>query len=267
MRTALFVPATRLDRVAKAWAAGADAVIVDLEDAVAAAAKPAARQALAEYLTTADRPVWVRVNAGDTPWWEDDLAACASQPGLAGLVVPKAEPDDALRRACATGVPIMPLIETPVGLAQAQEVATFDGVQRLCFGILDFMAALGTRPGSAAAQDVLQQMRFHVLLASSLRGLAAPLDTVYPSISDESGLRAHADAGMSMGLGGMLCIHPSQICVVHAVYRPSADALQWAQRVLAHVQQTGEQAFQLDGQMVDLPVIRRAQRILSASED
>ncbi|MFA7437952.1 CoA ester lyase [Castellaniella sp.] len=263
MRSALFVPATRLDRVAKAWASGADAVIVDLEDAVAPDAKDTARQQLVGYLQDAPRPVWVRINAGDTDEFEADLAVCRAQAGLAGLVLPKAEHDAALSRATATGLPVMALVETPAGVDELNAIAATSGVQRLCFGILDFMEALGTRPQTAAAQAVLQTLRFKVLLASRRQGLADPLDTVYPDFSDTVGLQAFAQDARDLGFGGMLCIHPRQVPVVHAVHAVSEAEQAWARRVLAHHQQTGSLAFQLDGQMVDQPVISRARRIIA----
>ncbi|MFA5663864.1 CoA ester lyase [Castellaniella sp.] len=265
MRSALFVPATRLDRVAKAWASGADAVIVDLEDAVAADAKDAAREQLAAYLGSGAQAVWVRINAGDTEWFEADLAACRGQAGLAGLVLPKAEDDAALRQATAAQQPVMALVETPAGVDQLDAIAAVPGVQRLCFGILDFMEALGTRLHTAAAQAVLQALRFRVLLASRRHGLADPLDTVYPDFSDAAGLQSFAEEARDLGFGGMLCIHPKQVPVVHAVHAVSAAELAWARRVLAQHEQTGLLAFQLDGQMVDQPVLSRARRILARS--
>lgn len=264
LRTALFVPGSRPERFAKALDAGADAVIVDFEDAVEEALKAQARDNLRAFLD--DRPearVWVRVNMAGHPGHAEDLALCA-HPGVLGLLLPKAESVEQVVRAAAVGKPVWPIVESARGLAELPSMARAAGVERLTFGGLDLGVDLGLAAGSEAAERILDQARFALLLHSRLAGLAQPLDTVFPRIDDEAGLsRFAADAG-AMGFAGMLCIHPRQVPVVHAALAPSAADVAWAQRVV-EAAAGGAGAFKVDGQMVDAPVIQRARRILAAT--
>ncbi|WP_251978501.1 HpcH/HpaI aldolase/citrate lyase family protein [Salinicola avicenniae] len=261
-RSALFVPANRPERIPKALASGADITIVDLEDAVAAEAKPAARQALLTYLTQASpRSVWVRINADDDDVLED-LAICQDQPGVAGLVVPKAESPRALAQAAALGRPIMPLIESAIGLQRLDELARVEGIAQLSFGALDLGLDLGIDPHSEGGRWMLDQARYQLVLQSRLAGLCAPIETVHPEFRDTSVVAAAARRAVDMGFGGMLCIHPRQVEIVNAAFHPGDDELAWARRVLAAAEQDAG-AAQVDGQMIDAPVMERARRLLA----
>ncbi|MBV2180595.1 MAG: CoA ester lyase [Castellaniella sp.] len=263
MRTALFVPASRPDRFPKAIASGADAVIIDLEDSVAPEAKAEARDALVRY--TADHPrerLWVRINDGTTPWFDDDLAVCRSSPAIAGIVLPKAQAAEHVYIVSGAGKPLMPVIESASGLRVLDRIAEANGVVRLSFGILDLMVEFGTRPRTEGAQRILDQVRFQILQASRMHGLADPLDTVYMDFSDPDGLLRTATLASDMGFGGMLCIHPAQVPVAHQAYRPQPDEVDWARRVVDHADSTGDYIFRLDGRMIDLPLIERARRVL-----
>ncbi|MGB6007970.1 HpcH/HpaI aldolase/citrate lyase family protein [Castellaniella sp.] len=263
MRSALFVPANRPDRFPKALASGADAVIVDLEDSVAPDAKSAARDALAAY--AADHPqdrLWVRINDGSTRWFEDDLALCRELSAVAGIFLPKAQAAEHVYKVSGAGKPLIPIIESAQGLRVLDDIAEANGVERLTFGILDLMVEFGTRPQTDGAQRILDQVRFQILQASRMHGLADPVDTIYADFSDETGLEQAAVLARDMGFGGKLCIHPRQVPVVHQVYRPLPEELDWARRVVEHAERTGEYAFRLDGRMVDLPVIESARRVL-----
>ncbi|WP_322999429.1 CoA ester lyase [Castellaniella sp.] len=263
MRSALFVPATRPDRFSKAIASGADAVIVDLEDSVAPDAKSAARDALARH--AAEHPqdrLWVRINDGSTSWFEDDLALCRELPAVAGILLPKAQAADHVYKVSGAGKPLIPIIESAQGLRVLDKIAEANGVVRLTFGILDLMVEFGTRPQTEGAQRILDQVRFQILQASRMHGLADPVDTIYADFSDEAGLEGAAVLARDMGFSGKLCIHPKQVPVVHRVYRPLPEELDWARRVVEHAERTGEYAFRLDGRMVDRPVIESARRVL-----
>lgn len=263
MRSALFVPANRPDRFPKAIASGADAVIVDLEDSVAPDDKSTARNALARYATEHPQArLWVRINDGATSWFDDDLAMCRELPGVVGIVLPKAQAAEHVYKVSGAGKPLIPAIESAEGLRVLDAIAGANGVVRLTFGILDLLVEFGSRPGTEGAQIVLDQVRFQILQASRMNGLADPLDTVYADFSDAEGLEKAAVLARDMGFGGMLCIHPKQVPVVHQVYQPLPEELDWAQRVVDHADGTGEYTFRLDGRMVDLPVIERARRVL-----
>jgi (S)-citramalyl-CoA lyase len=258
----LFVPATRPERIPKALATGADAVIVDLEDAVAESLKAEARNHLDVFLTAnPDARVLVRINAADHPQQAEDLALCARQPGVIGVLLPKVESAAQVAVAVGCGKPVWPIIESARGLVALAEIAGAPGVERLSFGALDLGLDLGLASGTAAAERILDQARYALLLQSRLANLAMPLDSVFPDIKNLHGLaRTVADA-RDTGFGGLLCIHPSQVAVVHETLMPSAEELAWAQRVLA-AGASGDGVFVVDGQMIDAPVIGRARRLL-----
>ena len=262
VRTALFVPATRPERIPKALASGADAVIVDLEDAVAEDLKALARGHLEEFLAaTPDARVLVRINAAGHPQQAEDLALCAAWPGIVGVLLPKVDSAGQVATAAACGKPVWPIVESAGGLAALSEIAAARGVERLSFGALDLGLDLGLASGTAAAERILDQARYALLLQSRLANLAPPLDSVFPDIGNSQGLARFAADARDMGFGGMLCIHPSQVAVVHETLMPSADELAWAQRVVS-ASVSGGGVFVVDGHMVDAPVIGRARRLL-----
>jgi citrate lyase subunit beta/citryl-CoA lyase len=259
----LFVPALRLDRVEKARAGAAHEVIVDLEDAIAAGDKDAARRAVAEI--PAGRPVHVRVNGRGTPHHEDDLravAAAASASAVSAVVVPKVESADDLAGAAAAVPPhvaVIALVETARGIVAADAIAAA-GPARLLFGSFDYVADIGARPGP----EVLAYPRSRLVVASRAAGLPAPVDGPTLATGDDDLLRVEAQAARVLGMGGKLCIHPAQLAVVHEVFGASEDELAWARNVLAAAADHGGGVFTLDGSMVDEPVLARARRLLGA---
>jgi len=269
VRCALFVPGSRLERFAKALAAGADVVIVDFEDAVEEPLKQQARDNLAAFLqATPQASVWVRVNAPQHQQHAADLAFCAQQPGVAGLLLPKVENAAQVAMAWHGGKPVWPIIESAKGLLALAQIAAAEGVERLSFGSLDLALDLGLNTESEAGRQFLDQARMAVQLHSRAAGLAPPLDGVFPAIADAQGLQRAMRHAYDMGYGGALCIHPQQVPVIHAALAPSAEQLTWARRVLAASEAAnGAGAFQLDGQMVDAPVVLRAQRLLAGHLD
>ena len=269
-RSFLFVPANRPERFAKALASGAGAVIIDLEDAVAPDAKPAARAQLAQAWAGFTEPerarLVVRVNAVSTPWHLDDLQLMANlaAEGLGGVVLPKAEAPDMLRTLAAhTGAAcaLLPMVETAAGLATIDALAGCPQVCRLVFGNLDFQADVGMACGPDEAE--LAPVRLALVLASRRVGLAAPVDGITAALHDTDQLRSHTARSQRFGFGARLCIHPAQVAVVNAGLGPSAREVDWALRVLAHQQRTGEGVFTLDERMVDAPVLKLAQRTLA----
>lgn len=249
----LFVPANRPERFEKAAASGADAVILDLEDAVSSDAKSTARESLRAGIGST--AVLVRINAAGTSWHEADVAAVAGA-GFAAIVVPKAEdPDGLAALARRVAVPIVALVETALGLARARAIAAVPGVGRLAFGSIDFCADLG----SAHTREALLAARSELVLASRLGGLAAPLDGVTVSIDDAALVTDDARYARSLGFGGKLAIHPRQIAAIRVGFLPDEAEIAWAHKVLA----SGDGAASVDGAMVDEPVRLRARGILS----
>lgn len=251
----LFVPADRPERYAKAFAAGADAVIIDLEDAVAPAAKEAARAALAaaqEEIGRAPCFVLVRINARGTSHHKADIAAIRAMPSVAAVMLAKAEtPTEVAGLADATGRPVLALIESARGLAAARAIA--EAGARLAFGSIDFAADLGC----AQTREALLLARAELVMASRLAGVAPPLDGVTTSVKDEAAIWDDARYAASLGMAGKLLIHPAQIAPARAGLRPSVEEIAWADRVLA----TGDGAAALDGAMVDAPVRLRAEQV------
>lgn len=264
-RSALFVPATRADRIPKALASGADAVIVDLEDAVAPSDKVAARETLDSALAAMPVPntavpLWVRVNAGD-PWARDDLALCARHVAVQAVVMPKAEAAASLQAAheASCRKPLIALIETALGFARRDEIAGHPAVFRLAFGSIDFQLDLGI----AGEGEALLMFRSALVLASRLAGLSAPLDGVTVGVSDEEAVMADATRARALGFGGKLCIHPNQVAWVNQAFSPSLAELDWALRVVAACEASAGAAVAVDGKMVDKPVLLRAQALLA----
>lgn len=260
-RSILFVPGNRPERFDKAMAAGADAVIVDLEDAVPAAEKTFARNVVSYWLRAA-RPVILRINGSRTPWFRDDVALC-SLAGVGGIVLPKAETREELvvLNDLATGRPIWPVIETATGFADAAMLARAPGVERLIFGNVDLQLELGI----TGEREELDYFRSALVLVSRLAGLEAPLDGICTAIDDTDALRAETLRNRRFGYGGKLCIHPRQIAVVNTAYCPSAADIAWAERVLAAAGAAAGSATTVDGRMVDQPIMRRAEGILADS--
>ncbi len=259
-RSYLFVPGNRPDRFDKAAASAADAIIVDLEDAVPPADKAAARAALAAWLTPSSHVV-VRVNGADTEWFADDVALCA-HPGVAGVVVPKAESEDHLAHVAsrvASHAVLLPLIESAKGLVNGAALAGAPRVLRVLFGSIDFQLDLRM---SVAEADLLF-FRQQLVLLSRAAGIAAPVDGVTVEIDDAAVLRDAAAHARRLGFGGKLCIHPAQAAIVNDAFSPTADEIAWARRIVAAADAAGGAATAVDGRMVDKPVILRAQAILA----
>ena len=263
-RAYLFVPADRPERYAKARASGADAVIVDLEDAVAPEAKTRARDALADALDEA-APVVVRINAAGTPWFADDLALCL-HPGVAAVMLPKADGIDAVCTAFeACFKDLLPIIESARGVEEAHNIARVPGVVRLAFGSVDLALDLGIDCAPDGAEDELLYFRSHVVLASRLGGLDAPADGVSTAIDDAVRLHADAERVRRLGFGAKLCIHPRQVAAVQAAFTPGADRVAWARRVCDAFAAAGGAAVAVNGQMIDKPLHERALAILRSA--
>lgn len=262
--TYLFVPGNRPERIGKALAAGADVVIVDLEDAVAIEDKNAARTAVAEWLASDQalhKTIALRINSADSIWHAADLALC-SHASVPAVVLPKAASIDEITSVVAAGArTVIPLIESAAGFAQAAHLAAAPAVSRLMFGSIDFCVDLGIEGDDRE----LDYFRSQLVLASRLAGIAAPIDGVTTAIDDEALLRSDTLRGKRFGFGGKLCIHPKQIACVRAAYLPSAAEVSWAQRVLAAATSAHGGAVAVDGKMVDRPVILKAERILQQS--
>jgi len=255
----LFVPGNRAERFDKACAAGADAVIVDLEDAVPPADKASARAAVKRWLSSA-KPVLIRINGADSEWFRDDVALCRT-PGIAGIVLAKAERVEDihfLAEHVGVATPILPLIETAQGFWNALELAQVQQVQRLLFGTIDFQLDLGI----SGDEGELLYFRSKLVLVSRIAGIQTPVDGITVAIDDAERLRADTLAAKRLGFGGKLCIHPKQVGLVNECFGPSAREEAWAKRVVEAAAAAHGGVVVVDGKMVDRPVLARAEAIL-----
>jgi citrate lyase subunit beta/citryl-CoA lyase len=259
--TYLFVPGHRPERFDKAVQAGADAVILDLEDAVEPSLKDEARAAVRAWLSTRSDgpPALVRINDATTPWFASDLEAL-SQTAAPGVVLSKAEDPaqiDVLARVLPEHGAILPLIESARGLRAVEAIASAPKVQRLVFGTLDFAVDLelsGDQRGLTPAALALS-------VASRCAGLAAPVAGVTAALNDDDALANDVAWARAVGFTAKLCIHPRQVEPVRRRLGPSDEECAWARRVLSAALTSGG-TFQVDGRMVDRPVLLKAQSIL-----
>ena len=266
IKTWLFVPATRIDRVEKAFASGTDAVIVDLEDAVAEADKVQARKDLQVYYNSqAYQPIWVRINKAGSEEFFKDVVLCQQMPNLAGVLLAKAEQASDIENAHnMTGLPVIALIETALGLYQIDSMAKSAGLLAFSYGFLDLCNDLQVHVGTAAADVIANQIRYQLLLTSKVHQLLAPIDTVYTDFNDGKGLGQRVQLWSQMGMSGMLCIHPKQVATVKQSLQPTDADIEFARRVIEEYERSGQAIFKIDGEMVDAPVIERCRQLLSS---
>lgn len=254
-RSLLFVPGDRPDRFDKAVASGADAVILDLEDAVAPDAKVAALGHVLTWLEGGHSAV-VRVNGAGTPWHAAEIEALARTDAL--VMVPKSDSVEDLARVHAVvGDRIIALVETARGVQAADEVCAAPGVLRVALGNVDLARELGVDPGSHAA---LAYARGRLVAAAAAAGVAPPVDGVTTRVDDLDVLERDLLVTRELGFGGKLCIHPRQVAAVNDALRPSSDELGWARRITEHADAGG--VSMVDGSMVDAPVVARAAALL-----
>lgn len=261
MRSYLFIPGNRPERFAKAYAAGADVVIIDLEDAVADADKPQAREHVRTAVAGGAR-VCLRINAYGSPWFADDLALLSSI-NVESVMLPKAEtlePFLALREV--TQAPIIALVETALGIHQVLIVAQAPGVQRIAFGSVDYQLDVGCD----GSDDALLYARSQIVVASRVARIEGPIDGVSVSIDNQDAIRHEASHGKALGFAGKMCIHPRQVPLVNQVFSPSEREMAWAREVVQAFALSHDGAVQVRGEMVDLPVLLKARKIIAQGE-
>ncbi|SDA91248.1 HpcH/HpaI aldolase/citrate lyase family protein [Mesorhizobium qingshengii] len=254
----LFVPGSRPDRFAKADNSGTDAIILDLEDAVAPADKDHAREAVVAHAAALKSPVTIRINAAGTFWYEADIDAVRRLDGVA-IMLPKAErPEDIanLTGRVARDVCVIALVETAFGLANLPDILATLGVVAVAFGSVDFSLDLG------CAHDRLSLLaaRHEIVWRSRAAGRTAPIDGITTDLGSPEIAEDDARHAMKMGFGGKMAIHPRQIEPIGRAFRPGLSEIAWARDIVGAAS-LGE-AIQVNGEMVDRPVIERARRIL-----
>ena len=260
----LFCPADRPDRYAKA-AERADAVVLDLEDGVAAEHKDRARALLVAGLADLDPDrVVVRVNAPGSPWWDADVAA-VREAGVRLVMLPKAErPEDVEALAPAR---VIALCETAAGVLAAPRLAASPSCAALSWGAEDLMADLGgaaSRRADGSYHDVARHARSQVLLAAAAAGRPA-VETVHLDLDDLAGLAASSAEAAQVGFSARLCVHPSHVAPIRAAFAPDPATVEWARGVLEEAERTPSGVFRFRGRMIDEPLLRQARAILRRS--
>ncbi len=268
MRSVLFTPATRIDRVEKAWTNGsADVVVADLEDATPPEQKDAARSDVVELLgrmgeTTCRKAV--RINPWPGPLGDADLQALADvAPDI--IVIPKAEDagDVEALVAHAPSCDIIAIIETAKGVLNAAAIAQVNSVVALAFGAEDLAADAGMRRSPSNVEVAVP--RSMVALSAAAHGALA-IDMITADFQDTDRFRREADEAVALGYAGKMCLHPSQVASAHAAWTPSQEELAWAKRVVDAAEGAGAASggvVVVDGKMVDVPLVRQARALLS----
>lgn len=280
-RTLLFAPGTERRKIEKAFTLGADAVIMDLEDAVAYSQKNQAREMVSQILAgPLPLPTFVRVNGVNSPYIYKDLQAIVTG-NLEGIMLAKAETREDVRRAdwllglleadrglTPGELELVPFLESPRGIQNAPEIASAcPRVKRLAFGGNDYTTDTGTNYSTTGEE--LFYARSRLVVASGAAGIGAPLDTVCPFIKDLTALREDALRARRLGMGGKLVIHPAQLEPTNEVFSPTEAELAAARKIVAAFETAeagGTGVIQVDGKMIEYPVARRARQILQAVE-
>lgn len=257
----LFVPAPRTNRIGKAAESGADAIIVDLEDAVPASEKTAAREVLAVWLNEqADSvavPIYVRINAVGSTWFPDDLALVRSA-NVAGIMLPKTERAGDLA-AVGEDLNVIGLVESAAGVVSLANICGAPNLRQLAFGSIDYALDVGC----SETREALLLARLSIVTQSRAQDLPSPVDGVTVSIEDADLIRSDADYAKSLGFGGKLAIHPNQIALIKSSLHPSEEDLNWARTICRLDQESKGATVLFEGCMVDTPVIEKARQILS----
>ena len=256
-RSFLYAPGHNAKLLERVYGGGADAIVLDLEDAVPAVAKETARKMVAAALET--RPAWVRVNDARTQLCAADLDAVAGR--ALGIRLPKVESAEEVQWVAdrVPGVPVICAVESARGLLAASEIASVDAVRRLSIGNVDL------RHDTHAGEGNLQTLyaRSHLVFVSSAADLEPPIDSVYPHTHDLRALRADAEFARSLGFFGKSVIHPCQVPVVHGVFTYSEEEVAWANEVIDAFESSGGEALRLpSGEFVGAPIAHRARRLL-----
>ncbi|HEX3992607.1 MAG TPA: CoA ester lyase [Acetobacteraceae bacterium] len=278
LRSFLFAPGNHARRVEKALTLPADAVILDLEDAVAISEKPATRElVVAVFGQPRHGRLYVRVNAYTTEWCHGDIVAIA-RAGLDGIILPKVETANQLqsidwllanlereRGLPIGGIDLVPIIETASGMSNIGAIAgSGSRTKRLAFGAGDYTLDLGMVWSRDEAE--LLPARSAVVMASRAAGIEPPLDTVWADLRDAEGFARSAESAAALGFQGKMCIHPDQIAVTNTAFSPSPQQFNWALRVVAAFEEAeanGLASIQLDGQFIDYPIVQRARQVVA----
>jgi len=280
-RTFLFAPGNHARKVEKVFDAGADAVILDLEDAVAISEKIATRAVVVEAMQKPRRcRGYIRVNAINTEFCFGDIEASVTT-GVDGIILPMVERPADLQMVDwliselerKAGLPVgeidlLPIIETGKGIAGAREICGAGGrLKRIAFGAGDYTGDMGME--WTTDESEIAPAQAEVVLASRINGLEPPIDTVYVHIREDEKLKRSAERGRQYGFQGKMCIHPAQVPIANKAFTPSEKDVAWARKIIAafaEAEAAGSASIQVDGFFVDYPIVKKAQRVVDLAE-
>ena len=270
-RSVLFAPGDNAELMRKAAGGGADVVVFDLEDAVAPADKEHARESVQSVLSavSSDSDVCVRINPVGVSATAD-LAAILTDAGPDSVMLPKAgsaediEALERLLREHETDLPVLALVESAAGVLNAAEIAAADATDALLFGAEDLAADIGASRTSDGREVLYARQR--VVVAASAAGIDA-IDTIYPDYGDLDGLREATEFAAQLGYDGKMAIHPDQVAVINDAFTPNDEDIDWAERVVTAADETDAGVFEVDGEMIDAPLIAQAERVLERARE
>ncbi|MFB4212642.1 CoA ester lyase [Shouchella sp. JSM 1781072] len=269
-RSMLFVPASSTKMLQKGLQSNADQVIYDLEDSIAFTHKEEARERLAVFLNENqhdEKKIYIRINERGSGAFEEDLKTISSLSGI-HVLLPKANHSDDIEYVNETlgkdhNRSIVPIIETAKGMWHVEQISTTRNVEKLAFGSLDYCLDLNIDPSPSGTE--LLYARSRIVLASKMASLAPPIDGVYQDIQNQVGFAHEAEAGKRLGFQGKLLIHPNQVEQANQCFAPSLSEIDEAKTIVEAFKESetqGKAAVQVNGKMVDYPVVKRAERLL-----
>lgn len=262
----LFVPSIKNDRFDKALNSGADYIIIDLEDSISPNQKDKGRANILEFANNTDANFFIRINDTKSEYFNDDmklLDELNKMKKLYAIVLPKSESSKEFELfKDFKDLIIIPIIESALGVDNLDDIASSKLIKLLSFGALDISLELGLKEGSGR-ENLLNHIRNQIVIKSAKYKLLPPINGVYPDIKDEIGLKSELEFVSSMGFGGSLSIHPNQIPIINQVFSPTKEQILWAKEIVELAKNTDDIVFNYKGNMIDLPVIKKAQNILA----
>lgn len=263
----LFVPSIYPERFIKALQSGANQIIIDLEDSVEEAKKEVGRKNIVDFSSQCVKnndKFLIRINETQSAEFQKDLSLISTikeSNSIVGIVLPKAQNYEDIDMLSQFELPIIPIIESALGVENLDDIARHPSVLALSFGSLDMTLDLNLQEGEGK-NFILNSIRTQIVLKSVKYNLLSPINGVYPDIKNIDGLKEDLLFAKSMGFGGSLCIHPNQVVPINEVFSPSAQQIAWAKEILSLRKNSNDIIFNHNGMMVDLPVIKKAEQIL-----
>lgn len=271
-RSLMFTPGTKKERLLKSAGSEADALLWDLEDAVhpdeKAGAREVIREALDELGDKPSKPIFLRVNQFGTEWYEDDVLL-ARHENVTGVMLPKTESAEQAAKTwelMGSAGELIVLVETAVGIIRLEDIFSNPNVTGVAFGAIDYAVDADLTLTEAGLEALYARSR--IVTYAKATGIPGIYDTVFPDVHNDESLRKRAVSARALGFNGQMAIHPKQLGIIHDVYSPSREEIDWAVKVLHHAENEAKGAgvFMLDGKMVDRPIIEKAKQIYSAAE-